>query len=260
MTDVFSIEGVEAVFAADLAEFVATRDALVKELKAAGDKDGAAAVKQLKKPSTVAWGVNRVVRENPDDVAALVEAAAAVRAAQVRAVQGNDAGGLREASREWRRLVNELAGKVGRLVGAQYRDEAAATFEAASAEEGLTDVLRAGRFTAAVAAAGFGLAGMPDPGPAPERRTRAEPRVADAPTAEVDEVDGVDEAAEAAKAEAHEALVTAEKKLETALHRLRRAEQRLDQARAAVDEARLAHQDATAVRDAAAASLQALDG
>lgn len=237
----------DALFEAELADFVATRDALAKQLKAGGDKEGAAAVKALRKPSTVAWGINRVIRTHRDDVDELIEAAGAVRAAQVRAVQGNDAGGLREASRGWRAKINQLAAAVATLVGDQYRDEAAATFEASSVDEALGEILKAGRFTAAVTAAGFGLAGMPDPPVRPSIETEPDP--APEPPPAVDE---------AAVDEARATLESRETAVEKALFRLRRAEQRLDQARQAVDEARVAHEETVAARDAAAEEVTKL--
>ena len=70
----FSVDGVDALFDAELAEFIGARDALVKQLRKDGDKAEAAAVKALRKPSTVAWGVNRVARTNADAVAELLQA------------------------------------------------------------------------------------------------------------------------------------------------------------------------------------------
>lgn len=238
------------LYRVDLAEFVAARDALVKKLKAEGDKEGAAAVKALRKPSTVAWGINRVIHMHPDDVDELIHAAGAVRTAQMRAVQGNDAGGLREASKSWRAKINQLAAAVATLVGDHYRDEAAATFEASSVDQDLTEVLKVGRFSAAVVAASFGLAGMPDPPdrvPDPVAVSVRKPVVP--PTAEPAPVPELDEGA---LAQARDALGARDRDLEKALYRLRRAEQRLDQAREAVDEARLAHSDAQVAREAAA--------
>lgn len=250
-SDPFSVEGIDALFEADLGGFVAARDALVKQLKASGDKDAAAAVKALRKPTTVAWGINRVIRAHADDVDALIAAASGVRAAQARAVQGNDAGGLREASQVWRAKLNQLAAAVGALVGDQYRDEAAASFAAASVDDALTETLRTGRFTTAVDAGGFGLAGMPDP---PDRAARSvEPELEGsfAPEREP-EPEPDPEVDEAAVCAARDALAEREKELEKALFRLRRAEQRLAQAREAVDHARVLHSDAQAARDAAA--------
>ncbi len=246
MTDAFDVPGVDALFDADLSEFIAARDALVKQRKAAGDKEGAALVKALRKPSTVAWGVNRVARTSPDDIDALLDAGDAVRTAQMKAVQGTDDGSLRDKSKAWRERVNALGAKVAALIGDQYRDEAAASFEAASTDDAVADVVRRGRLTNAIEAAGFGLAGMPDP---PTRR--AETPSPDVEPEPVDDDEGVVD-------EAREEVAQREKKVEQALHRLRRAEQRLDQAREAVDEARLTYEETVAARDKAVRSLEKL--
>src|SRR5205809_4596366 len=108
MSDVFDVAGVDELFDVDLAEFVARRDALVKQLKADGDKDSAAAVKALRKPSAVAWAVNHVARHAAKEIAALVAAAGDVRAAQARAVQGKDDGTLRTATQTWRAHVRAM--------------------------------------------------------------------------------------------------------------------------------------------------------
>jgi hypothetical protein len=242
---VFDIPGVDALYAADLSGFTRQRDDLVKQLKKDGDKDGAAAVKQLRKPTTVAWAVNQVARRGPDAIDELLTAARDAHAAQARAVQDKDGAGLREATTEWRARIRALAADVARDAGEQYRDEAAATFEAASTSEELAAVLKAGRLVGALSPSGFGLQGMPEP-PSAAERPAVEPK---------EEVDAPDDAAVAA-ARAHlEELDTA---FEKATHRLRRADQRLDVARQDVDDANLVRADAQAARDKAAASLQQL--
>lgn len=238
MSDAFDVPGVDELFEVDLGEFISRRDALVKELKKAGEKDAAAAVKALRKPSAVAGAVNRVARQQADDIDALLASGQAVRAAQVKAVQGKDDGGLRTAARDWRALIQTLAGAVAKLAGAQYRDDAAATFEAASADEALGEVLKAGRLTAAFEPTGFGLAGMPEP---PERRVVEEMSMADTPV--------VDK-------EAIKTLEEREAALEKATHRLRRAEQRLEVAQEAVTDAAAARDEALAARDEAAAATR----
>ncbi|HSJ52075.1 MAG TPA: hypothetical protein VLA90_12460, partial [Actinomycetota bacterium] len=52
--------------------FVAGRDALAAELKGAGDAEKAKLVKGLRKPVVAAWALNRLAREDPTGVAALV--------------------------------------------------------------------------------------------------------------------------------------------------------------------------------------------
>ena len=49
-------------------------DQLARELHADGDKDGAKAVKGLRRPSIPVWALNQVARQQPDVVEALVQA------------------------------------------------------------------------------------------------------------------------------------------------------------------------------------------
>ena len=56
-------------------EFVAARDALVKELRAAKDRDTAAEVARLRRPSVPDWALNVVATAHPDAVNDLLDAA-----------------------------------------------------------------------------------------------------------------------------------------------------------------------------------------
>ena len=246
VTDPFDVPGVDALYDGDLEEFIARRDELVRQLKKDGEKDAAAAVKQLRKPSVVMWGVNQVARHNRDAIDDLVRAAGEVRAAQAKAVQGKDTGLLRSTTNDWRNRVRALAAEVAKLSGPQHRDDAAATFEAASANEALAETLRAGRLMSTLSPSGFGLEGMPEP---PEELLVAEPvEETKAPTRSASEIK-----------EARRKLDEREAALEKTLHRLRRAEQRLEQAREGVIDAEKLRDAALAARDEAAAALAEID-
>lgn len=247
--DVFTIEGVDELFAGSLEEFIAARDVLVKALKAEKRKEDAAAVKALRKPSAAAYAINQVARSAGADVDALLAAGAAVRDAQAKAMQGRDDGALRTTTREWRELVNGLAARAG-----QHRDDAAVAFEAASVDEVVGAFVRAGRLTAVPEAGGLGgLAGMPEP---VVRAREPEPDgellwgTVEAPVDEAS-AEPVDEPAVDSELEAK--IAEAEKELEKRTHRLRRAEQRLDQAKQEVREAE-------AARDEAAKNLRRIIG
>ncbi len=240
---------VDALFVGALDEFVKRRDALARELKQAGDKDTAAAVKALRKPSAAAWAVNQVARRHPDAVDALITAARAVHDAQAAAVQGRDAGGLRTATDAWRSQIRSLAAEVAKDAGEQYRDDAAGTFEAASTSDEWAAVLKAGRLMTTLSPSGFGLQDMPDP-------VLTRPAIEDAPReAPARDDAAIDAAIDAARAQVEKL----EAALEKATHSLRRAEQRLDQARRAVEEAEAVRDRARVARDEAAAELRRLD-
>src|SRR4051812_39551314 len=83
---VASARAPEDLYGLPLEEFTPARDALAKELKAAGRKDEAAEVKSLRKPSLAAWALNRAAREHADAIERLRAAGADLRAAQDEAL------------------------------------------------------------------------------------------------------------------------------------------------------------------------------
>lgn len=176
--DVFDLPGVDELYGLDLAEFVAARDALAKRIRADNDREGTAAVKRLAKPSLVAWAINQVARDRPDDVAELVAVGEEVREHQAAAVRGDDPAPLREATARRRTLLKALAGAAVALTGAGHAEEVRTTLEAASLDEDDSASLRHGRLTkTAEATGGFGFGGFeladdgaePDSAPPPAR-------------------------------------------------------------------------------------------
>lgn len=75
------------LYGAPLAGFVAERKRLADARKAAGDKAGAAAIAKLGRPAMSAWVVNRLWREDRDEVDGLLAAGAAVRAGDRSALE-----------------------------------------------------------------------------------------------------------------------------------------------------------------------------
>jgi hypothetical protein len=142
------------LYGLDLEEFIPARDALVKELRVGGDRDGAAAVKKLAKPTRAAWAVNRLVRDRPDEIAALVEAGAALAGAQEQLLDGADADVLRSAAVAARALVDALA--VEAPVDGAARDKVRATLHAATVDAEVRAEVAAGRVVKERSASGFG--------------------------------------------------------------------------------------------------------
>jgi hypothetical protein len=130
-------------------EFTAARDAAVKR---ADDAELKKAVKALRKPTASAHAVNRIVREDPDAVDALLDLGDDLRAAMTG--RGGDVRVLTEARRE----------RIGRLVDAvlpaNVREDVTATLEAATADPDLGAAVRSGRLVKPLRYAGFGA--MPD--------------------------------------------------------------------------------------------------
>jgi hypothetical protein len=152
----------DELFGLPLAEFTARRDALAKELKAAGDKDAAAAVKALRKPTVAAWAVNQVARTTAGrkDVAALVQLGDRLRDAHDALLEGKGDAAIRELTTERRALVAKLTKAAIAQLGAGgegQRDAITHTFDAAVADPEAAEVVRAGRLAKELAApSGFG--------------------------------------------------------------------------------------------------------
>ena len=141
-------------------EFTAARDALAREVRAAGDAELAAALLRLRRPTLAAWLANVLVRELPRAVDHLIEIGAQLRAAQAAL----DAAELRRLSserhdvvEELSRSARELAATRGERVGDSSIRELAETLEAASFDPEIADRVRSGRLTSALSYSGMGF-------------------------------------------------------------------------------------------------------
>jgi hypothetical protein len=154
-------EVVDELYGAPLDEFVASRDARAKQLRAEGRRDEADAVKRLSKPRVPAWAVNQIRRRDPDALDGLMAAGAALRQAR--------AGALRTAAREEREAVGDLVEEaVGALRDAGHEPSSAAideireTLHAAAADAEARELVAAGRVVEPLRA--IGLGGLPGGG------------------------------------------------------------------------------------------------
>ena len=154
-------------------DFVAARDALAKQLRAARDREGAAAVKGLANPSRAAGVVNRVLREHPDEAAALREAALALERAQADLLAGGGADALRETAETARAAVEALVAHVPDGESAATREAVRSTLTAATVDPEAREEVLAARLTRELVAAGFGGLAMVSTAPARARQEAA---------------------------------------------------------------------------------------
>jgi len=90
-------------------EFVATRNGLVAKLNALGEHQVASELKALGRPTVPVWAINRLARREPDNVAALLDAANQLRSTQARALRSRtSADQLRAAAQAEREAVRTL--------------------------------------------------------------------------------------------------------------------------------------------------------
>jgi hypothetical protein len=156
--------------------FVSERDALAERLRQAHQSEAAATVAKLKKPVATAWAVNRLAREQPDALAALLTAAARLRTAQKRALGGTggraEVGAAQSAEREAvSTLVTAARTQLDPPVSGTALERLGQTLRAAAADPELREVLEHGRLVNEVHAAGFEAVGGMEVAPARRKRT-----------------------------------------------------------------------------------------
>jgi hypothetical protein len=170
-----------------LEEFTRARDALARRLRENGDRAAADAVRALPKPTVAAWAVNQLARRHLDDVAALLDAGAALRTAHERLLAGERDAGLDEAAAAERAAIVRLVGHARALgASAQTLERVAQTLHAAAGSEEVRDALAAGtlaREQAPSPLAGLGLGDGGAAARAPPRRARPARRGTSPPAA-----------------------------------------------------------------------------
>ena len=141
------------------AEFTAARDERARQVRAAGQRDEAAAIKKLARPTASAWLVNQLARTAPEPMTRLYQLGEELQEAQ-RTLAGDR---MRELSVQRRQVVNDLLPAAGDLAAraeqpasAAVLGEVRATLEAALADADARAAVRSGRLTKALAYAGLG--------------------------------------------------------------------------------------------------------
>ena len=153
MTDVETFsEVIDRLYGLPLEEFTPARDTASKELRAAGERDAAAEVKRLRKPSRLAWALNQVRRHDPEPVDKLIAAGERLQEAQRQLVEAGERGLLRDAAAEERELVGRIADLAerelatsGHPANATAQGKLFSTLHAAAADPEVRDALAAGR-------------------------------------------------------------------------------------------------------------------
>ncbi|GGO24510.1 hypothetical protein GCM10010116_49310 [Microbispora rosea subsp. aerata] len=160
-------------------EFTAAREALAKEAKAAGDAALAKRINALRKPTVVAWAVNRTARERSDEIGRLLDLGRRLR----EAWRAQDADALAEAGRERTpliarlvRSVREEAEAAGHPLAPTADLEIEQTLDAAVVDEDAAEQVRRGTLARPLSYSGFTPAPVVRPAPAPAARAKPAPK------------------------------------------------------------------------------------
>ena len=237
---------VKALYRLDPEEFVAARNELAKEIRGE-DRKAASAIRNLVKPTVVAWAINQVALTKPKLVAAVLSATDDLRSAQDKAFAG-DRGALKTATESRRKAIASVVdAAIGVLdakgrTGESHREAIRNTVEAASVEPAAAEVLQEGRLEHEMdAPATFGSLeafAAEAPSPRSERRAR---RKADTATAPEEDPEELRREARRARAEAEdlaELAATARARAQEAAQVLKEARQAVEAAEAQVKEAK----------------------
>lgn len=238
---------VDRLYTLPLDEFTSARNDLAQRLKRAGQKDAAADVQGLRKPTVPAWAVNQIAREHGKDVGKLIEASDDLRAAQEQALGGGDSHQLRAAASAEREALRTLTDYAQQLLGgdapAATLERVASTLRAAALDPQARELLASGRLSEELQSAGFGaFEGMTVPAQPRARRRKTAPA-----------------RPSAAERRRQERLA----KLRERMAKLRQdaveAEREAKRAQAAADKARTRFERAAAAADKARADLEAAE-
>ena len=264
-----------------LERFVPERTALVKALRQDGERDQAARVAKLPKPSRAAWAVNQLVRTQKRAVAALFEAGDALQAAQADVIAGRgDAHALREAADRERAAVKRLTDAArgllsddGHALTAATVDRVSETLHAAALDEDARHQVEPGcldKELRHVGLGGVGALGIPGAPPKSRPAERSIPPQAGRATREQAAAKQAEQAArkraeqlKAARQTEADARKTAEraaKAVESAEQRRNRAAEALDAADAELAEARREAEKAARAHERAREELDRVRG
>lgn len=139
-------------------EFTAARNDRAKDAAAAGGRQLAKDIRALRRPTTSAWLLNRLVREHPKELEKLLDLGASLRQAQ-ESLAGEE---LKQLSRQRRQVIyalaqqaRGLAADAGHRVGEDVERELEASLDAALADPAAAEALRSARLLRSLQVNGF---------------------------------------------------------------------------------------------------------
>jgi hypothetical protein len=235
-----AVKDPDELYGLPLERFVPERGALSRALRDAGNREQAARVAKLRKPSLAAWAVNQLMRTQRRAIEGLFKAGADAQRAQAELLAGDgDAESLRDASRRERAAVDELLQAAhgllssgGHELSPTMLERVADTLHAAALDTEARERAAGGRLerelryvgmsAGMTAAATTVVTGAPEPTPSREAKRKQ---------------GQAEKAARKAETDARRAQERAERTLKDAQQRRDRAAEALDRAQEALDRA-----------------------
>lgn len=249
-------DALDDLYSGDFDGFVGRRDALAKQLRADGDREGADAVKALKKPNQPAWALNQLGAKQRER---LLKAGQGLRDAQEQVVAGDaDPADLRKATDAERTAVSEalgaataLAEKEGTALSEPAAERARQTLHAVALDDEVRDEFERGRLTTDHDAPGLGALALGDVKPSPKGKARKKKQTTEREQAKQrrDELKAAEAEAKKLNSRRDDAgrdVEAARKEAERAQHALERANEQLEKA---ADEAEAADERLAALGD-----------
>jgi hypothetical protein len=236
---------------------VAGRQALVKRLRVDGDRERAAEVAGLRRPTAAAWAVNQLARRHGDEVGALLSLGDDLRRAHERLLDGGRDDTTVMSGRRRREAIADLVERAagiltesGRTADA-HRDAISATLDAASLDPDVAADVVAGRLSKELdPPSGFGefdwtTAAAPARSAVTRPAPAKSPAAAKAPTGKAKDPSAAD--------------VEAQRAAERQARRREEARQRAESARTAATRARALADQAREAAERADAELERLE-
>jgi hypothetical protein len=235
-----------------LERFTPERDALAKALRKDGQREEAARVSRLRKPSLAAWAVNQLVRTQRGEVDELFKAGDALQKAQANLLAGEgDSNSLRQKMAAERTAGDRLFERARGLLSSEGHDlspakleQVAETLHAAALDEAARALVEEGCLERELRHVGLGALAASGQGATTRRRSQASPRSSELREARRAEA----QARRRMERAARELRIAEERRARTA-HQLRAADEKLAAARQEAEAATAAHRRAIRVLD-----------
>jgi hypothetical protein len=257
---------VEDLYGLPLDRFIPERASLARGLRSGGEREQAAIVAALRKPSVAAWAVNQLIRTQRREVQELWAAGDALRDVQASVLGGGaDARALRSAADDERAAVDALVASARGLLSSGGHElspvtveRVAETLHAAALDDEARGQVTEGRLVRELRHVGLGGAVAADPQAVKARPVKASAAQTGVKAAKRRERETARTQARAVERDAAREVDRAQRALRIAQERETRAAEALHQAESAAQEAQASVDAAIAAHGHAKAQLDSV--